>query len=188
MGPKMYIAANELLGLWKVGPPSICNYDSTVFLPNTTCGQTVPDNALYCPSDACMILDIQLLNRLDAQFGSFASVAIIAHEWGHYNQHYLGMLEYGPSKMIELHADCQAGIFAATQAYKGQLTVGEAYGSYMAFCNFGDPYVSPWFAPTHGTCEERATAFQHGFNYGSQYLEGLCDNNPLETMQMICAF
>jgi predicted metalloprotease len=79
----------------------------------TNCGRVRPvPNAFYCPGDRTIYLVPQFLLDEQNQFGDYAPVAILAHEWGHHVQVLAGVSGQ-PGKAHELQADCLMGAFTA---------------------------------------------------------------------------
>lgn len=182
-----FFVAGELVTFWGTSPSLICNYDGNAG-GQGPCGPLAPGNAFYCGADDSISTDFNFLNQQFFAFGDFAPVTILAHEWGHLNQHDLGLLQGSSNKALELHADCQAGIFAAYEADIGNLSAGDVEEAFGSLCAAGDPATSPWFQPgAHGTCEERLSAFQFGFSGAQQQLSSLCSGrDQLSTMRSIC--
>jgi uncharacterized protein len=83
----------------------------------------------YCPQDKLVYIDLTFYQELTDQFGAkgeFAQPYVLAHEYGHHVQDLLGTLpkvdsaeQRDPgqanrySVMLELQADCYAGVWAA---------------------------------------------------------------------------
>ncbi len=116
-----------------------------------------------------------------ATHGDFAVVTVLAHEWGHVNQKALEMREDGATTGLELHADCQAGAFAAAEQAVGNLDSGDLTESFSSLCAAADPTD----AGAHGTCEERSAAFSHGYRGAIAQLPNVCGSDPLAAMQTI---
>jgi hypothetical protein len=180
------LVANELSTIWGTEPTLICAY-----LPSEgragPCGEALADNAFYCPADNAIGWDIEFLDAESARSGEFAPVAIEAHEWGHRNQELLGLFNAGRSTFQnEQHADCQAGVFAAVEAARGLLQMGDVMSAFNSLCAISG--TSGWFDPTsHGSCDERVAAFQRGYLGGGERLSELCSPARLQTMASICA-
>lgn len=159
--------SSRLYSFWGTQPTFICPYysiDATTVGVTTACGRVPPNNAVYCPLDRSISYDIDYLNYFAATTGPFSAVAFYAHEWGHLNQHVVGVIGSMSTKPIELHADCQMGIFMAHEELDGLLTGMDVMGTFDRFCAIGDPVVSPWFTPgAHGTCCERREAVRRGY-------------------------
>jgi uncharacterized protein len=110
--------------------------------------------------------------------GDFAVAYIVAHEYGHQIQDELGLFEqYGdqvPTMAFELQADCYAGTWANSADTAGKLDDGDVQEALDAALAVGDfDQANPGH---HGTPEQRADAWNHGFESGepsacNQYLE-----------------
>ncbi|MFW5450286.1 MAG: neutral zinc metallopeptidase [Methylophagaceae bacterium] len=146
----------------------------------------------YCPGDNKVYIDLgfyqQLKNNHDAP-GDFAQAYVIAHEVGHHVQNLLGTsgqvhrAQQSMSKekgnqlsvMLELQADCYAGLWAHhTEKAKQILEQGDIEEALTAASAIGDDrlqkqargYASPE-SFTHGTSEQRVRWFKNGFNTGT---------------------
>ena len=93
---------------------------------------------------------------------------IVAHEYGHQIQHELGLFEqYGnqvPTAAFELQADCYAGTWAHSAGQNNQLEEGDVQEAIDAALAVGDFDASN--PGHHGTPEQRATAWNTGFESG----------------------
>src|SRR4051794_21892565 len=59
---------------------------------STGCGVITPEpNAFYCPPDRTIYLVPQFLHDQELQFGDYAPIAVLSHEWGHHIQNLLGI-------------------------------------------------------------------------------------------------
>lgn len=184
--PVYQFVADRLSTFWQTGPSQICNYDSRLG-GFGACGPLLPNNAFYCSLDDMIASDMLFFADQAGRFGDFAPVAILAHEWGHLNQQRLGQLNGPTTKVQELHADCQAGVFAAFEEDAGNLQMGDVDEAFASLCSAGDPVAAPWFQPgAHGTCSERHEAFSHGLDTARAILDRLCTGDRLATMRAIC--
>jgi hypothetical protein len=178
--------ASELLAFWLTEPSLICSYDP--FLGGSgPCGPLSPNNAFYCSLDNSVAWDFNFMNQQYSVYGDFAPATIVAHEWGHRNQALAGLLG-DPSRSTyqnEQHADCQAGVFAAYAEARGDLEPGDLVEVFNSLCAAGG--TSGWFDPTsHGTCRERVSNYQWGYQQGQQRLGELCGPSPVEVGLEIC--
>ena len=100
--------------------------------------------------------------------GDFAVAYIVAHEYGHQIQDELGLFErYGgqvPTAAFELQADCYAGTWANRAAEENRLEEGDAQEALDAALAVGD--FDAGNPSHHGTPEQRAEAWQRGFEAG----------------------
>ena len=97
--------------------------------------------------------------------GDFAVAYIVAHEYGHQVQDELGLFERGiPTKPLELQADCYAGAWAKSADEANRLDPGDVDEALEAALAVGDFNESD--PGHHGTPEERANAWQTGFESG----------------------
>ena len=132
-----------------------------------------PPNAFYIPAFDSVFIDLRLLRELTADFGEYAAVAVLAHEWGHFIQDQLNRLsEARPLRRIELEADCFTGSFTQYLNNTGQLRDGEFESARALFYSIGDDIIAP-DAPynrpgAHGTAMERQNAFVLGFDTSAQ--------------------
>jgi uncharacterized protein len=150
--------------------------------------------AAYCPGDdtiyisqkfATDILDGALDQALPGSsqgygrtMGDFAVAYIVAHEYGHQVQDELGLFDkYGgqvPTMAFELQADCYAGTWANSAGRNNELEDGDVQEAIDAALAVGDfDAENPGH---HGTPEQRADAWQTGFEAGdpaacNRYLE-----------------
>jgi len=145
----------------------------------------------YCPGDANVYLDLDFLRALHDRFGApgdFAQAYVIAHEVGHHIQNLLGILDEvhqaqrgAPaaeanrlSVMLELQADCLAGVWAMhAERMKQILEPGDIEEALGAASAVGDDTLQRAaqgrVAPdsfTHGTSAQRQHWFRQGFQEG----------------------
>jgi hypothetical protein len=146
-------------------------------LPDTACTPRTRlsdwlQNSRYCPDDLTIAYDESWLRDFATRFGSFAPIAILAHEWGHHAQTFMGI--QGSSMAIELQADCFAGIYLArTQLPLGflggtEFDAGKVQAATEAFFDIGyrDYSASKWFQAGYGSSEQRLLALSTGFISG----------------------
>jgi predicted metalloprotease len=140
--------------------------------------------AAYCPGDdtiyisqkfATDIYDGALDQALPGSsqgyggtMGDFAVAYIVAHEYGHQVQDELGLFDkYGgqvPTMAFELQADCYAGTWANSAGQRDRLEDGDVQEAIDAALAVGDfDADNPGH---HGTPEQRAVAWQTGFEAG----------------------
>jgi uncharacterized protein len=110
--------------------------------------------------------------------GDFAVAYIVAHEYGHQVQDELGLFDkYGgqvPAMNFELQADCYAGTWANSAGQRNELDDGDVQEAIDAALAVGD--FQSENPAHHGTPEQRADAWQTGFQSGdpatcNSYLE-----------------
>ena len=150
----------------------------------------------YCPGDRKVYLDLGFFDELSQRFGApgdFAQAYVLAHEIGHHVQNLLGtdarvrqLQRADPSSanadsvMLELQADCYAGVWGHDAAQQGraakgevELDPGDADQALRAAAAIGDDrlqqlgtgHVMPETF-THGTSAQRVTWFKRGFTSG----------------------
>jgi uncharacterized protein len=145
----------------------------------------------YCPMDEKVYIDLSFYRELHDRFGApgdFAQAYVIAHEVGHHVQHLLGIAEQVQSLrqqvseteanelsvMMELQADCLAGIWAHhTERAEPILEQGDIEEGLNAAAAIGDDrlqqqaqgYVVP-DAFTHGSSGQRVRWFRQGLDSG----------------------
>jgi hypothetical protein len=188
IGPYAELYTTELAALWQTQPTYLCGYAAPV--GETACGPIVANNAFYCTRDGGILWHHDFLRAQYVNHGQFAPAVILAHEWGHMNQHANGLwgdVSGRTRKQNEQHADCQAGIFiAAHQAAWGAFDVGPIYEGFSSLCAAASPDWRWWDPRSHGTCLERAAAFSYGYQQGLAYLTSLA-LAPQPTMLAICS-
>jgi uncharacterized protein len=145
----------------------------------------------YCPADEKVYIDLSFYRELRDRFGApgdFAQAYVIAHEVGHHVQNLLGIAEQvqgvrqqvgeteanSLSVMMELQADCLAGIWAHHTERAAQiLEQGDVQEGLDAAAAIGDDrlqrqtqgYVVP-DAFTHGSSAQRVRWFREGLDSG----------------------
>lgn len=161
---------------------------------NSACGYaSAASGPFYCPRDEKVYLDLGFFDELRTRFqapGDFAQAYVIAHEVGHHVQKQLGIsdqiqgLQQRVSKlqanqlsiMLELQADCFAGVWAnQSQRTQRNLTLepGDLQEGLRAASSVGDDYIQMttrgYVVPesfNHGTSEQRVRWFTKGLKTG----------------------
>lgn len=158
----------------------------------TACGYgSAAAGPFYCPGDRKVYLDTSFFNELSQRFGApgdFAAAYVIAHEVGHHVQTVTGISDQvrqaqsGSREeeqnqlqvMMELQADCYAGIWAKhADKYSGLLDDGDIEEGLRAATAIGDDTlqknagrrVTPE-SFTHGSSEQRVRWFTAGYRSG----------------------
>jgi hypothetical protein len=146
----------------------------------------------YCPSDRKVYLDMSFYDELSQRFGApgdFAEAYVIAHEVGHHVQNLLGTaqkvhdLQQRASQkeanrlsvMMELQADCYAGVWAKNAAQSRQLLeAGDVEEGLNAASAIGDDRLQKEAqgrvvpdAFTHGSSQQRVEWFRRGVESGT---------------------
>lgn len=151
-------------------------------------GAQASTGPFYCPADRRAYLDTAFFAYMAQNLGAggdFAAAYVIAHEVAHHIQNELGILSEANriraassqtrsneiSVMIELQADCFAGVWASR--LDGLLEPGDLDEALNAAERIGDDYlqaragraVNP-HTFTHGTSAQRQRWFTTGYNSG----------------------
>ena len=159
---------------------------------NSACGfAQAAMGPFYCPGDNKLYIDLTFYQDLKKQMhapGDFAQAYVIAHEVGHHVQKLLGIsdkmqamrrqvskTEYNRlSVMLELQADCFAGVWAHNADRSRQVVEpGDIEEALNAASQIGDDrlqqqsrgYVTP-DSFTHGSSAQRVRWFQRGYQSG----------------------
>ncbi|MFO1047613.1 MAG: neutral zinc metallopeptidase [Geminicoccaceae bacterium] len=169
--------------------PTLVLFDGAV---QSACGMAgAATGPFYCPADQKVYLDTSFFRELSQKFGApgdFAAAYVIAHEVGHHVQTLLGISRQVSdmrqrsdeatsnrlSVMMELQADCFAGVWARQlHDSQGVLEKGDVEEGLQAASAVGDDriqratrgYVVP-DAFTHGSSEQRMQWFRQGLQSG----------------------
>ncbi len=139
----------------------------------------------YCPADQKVYLDLEFFDQLATRFGApgeFAQAYVIAHEIGHHVQHLTGierqvrqLQQSRPgqanalSVLMELQADCFAGLWGHSTARRNLLEPGEVEDGLRAAASIGDDAIqrqtSGRVRPesfTHGSAAQRVEWLRRG--------------------------
>ena len=171
-------------------PPKLVLYRDSM---PTACGSgSAAAGPFYCPLDRKVYLDLGFFQQLSEEFqapGQFAQAYVLAHEVGHHVQNLLGIADKVRaaqqraseaqanqlSVMLELQADCFAGVWAKNaDETKHFLEAGDIESALRAAAAVGDDtmqrraqgYVVPE-SFTHGSAAERVKWFNRGLTGGT---------------------
>ncbi len=168
--------------------PNLVLYTDVV---QSACGvMQATTGPFYCPDDQKVYIDLGFMNDLKRMgvSGDFAMAYVISHEVGHHVQHLMGMdqqvrdLQARVSQtdanqlsvLMELQADCYAGVWANHAATQRQLLdESDVEEGHNAAASVGDDRLMAMAgrrvqpeAFTHGTSEQRAQWFRTGLSKG----------------------
>lgn len=168
--------------------PILVLYDNHT---TSACGQAQSAvGPFYCPGDQKLYLDFSFFDELKRKFnapGQFAQAYVVAHEVGHHVQNLLGTMDKVNalqqrvseaqsnqlSVMLELQADCYAGVWAHDAQQAGRLQVGDIQEALRAASAVGDDNIQKetqgYVVPdsfTHGSSQQRVSWFTRGFQSG----------------------
>ena len=139
----------------------------------------------YCPADQTIYIDTAFYDQLDRQLGAgpgdFARYYVIAHEYGHHVQTISGLADQIRSAqsqnprqanqlqvMMELHADCYAGVWAGKN--RNAIEPGDFEEGMTAASAIGDDKLTGGRVSsenfTHGTSAQRMQALRLGLESG----------------------
>ncbi len=144
----------------------------------------------YCPEDEKVYIDLGFYRELRDRFGApgdFAQAYVIAHEIGHHVQKVLGlsdrvreMQERRPSVanqlsvLLELQADCFAGVWAHSTQQRDILEKGDVEEGIGAAAAVGDDRIQKQAGArvnpetwTHGSSAQRVEWFRRGMERGT---------------------
>jgi predicted metalloprotease len=143
----------------------------------------------YCPADEKVYIDLSFYEELRRQFGAtgdFAQAYVLAHEIGHHVQNITGIerqvrqlqqarpgAQNELSVLMELQADCFAGLWGHSTAQRDILEAGDVEEGLNAAAAIGDDriqrmqagHVNP-DAFTHGSSVQRVEWFRRGLESG----------------------
>jgi len=159
---------------------------------NSACGMaSTASGPFYCPPNQKVYLDMRFFQKIEATAGAnadFARAYAIAHEVGHHIQNQLGIASQvkqaqaqssksrsnALSVLLELQADCFAGIWGHHTARRGLIGERDVEGAMNAAAQIGDDYIQRrsqgYVVPesfTHGSSKERVRWFNKGLQSGS---------------------
>jgi predicted metalloprotease len=163
-----------------------------LFRNGTRSGCGVAQSAMgpfYCPADQSAYIDLAFYDQLSGRFGApgdFAQAYVIAHEFGHHVQNVLGISDEVRSAqqsnprnanqlsvLLELQADCFAGVWGHSAAQRNHLEPGDIEEGLGAAAAVGDDNIQQqsggfvnqesW---THGSAQQRSQWFRRGFESG----------------------
>jgi hypothetical protein len=143
----------------------------------------------YCPADEKVYIDLSFwdeLRRLGGGTAEFAQAYVVAHELGHHVQNILGIDQQmrqlqarNPgaknqlSVMLELQADCFAGVWGHSAAGRGIIHQEDVNAGLRAAAAVGDDHIQKMsrgaVSPesfTHGSSEQRQSWFMRGLKSG----------------------
>ncbi len=169
-------------------PPKLVLFTDMV---QSACGfNEAASGPFYCPLDQKVYIDLSFFNELSRMGapGDFAQAYVIGHEVGHHVQNLLGvadrvrqMQQQGGqaegnalSVMMELQADCYAGVWAHHANQQRQmLEPGDVEEGLQAAASIGDDRLMRMSGRavqpesfTHGTSEQRAQWLRTGLSTG----------------------
>jgi len=173
----------------KYPPPTMVLFNQ---LTPTACGTgEAAMGPFYCPLDKKVYLDLSFFQELDQKFGApgdFAQAYVIAHEVGHHVQNLTGTAQKVQqaqqrarskaeanqySVMLELQADCYAGVWARDAAPRLKITQQDIEEGMRAATAIGDDRLQRATqgrivpdAFTHGSSEQRVRWLMAGMNSG----------------------
>jgi predicted metalloprotease len=150
----------------------------------------------YCPPDTTVYIDLSFYQDMKNKLGGggdFAQGYVIAHEVGHHVQNLLGISKKAqeqqrrlPAKeanslsvMVELQADCFAGVWGHAMKQENILEAGDVESALRTAEAIGDDRLQKQSTGrvvpdsfTHGTSRQRFMWFKRGFDSGNP---AVCD-------------
>ena len=163
---------------------------------NTGCGTgSVGMGPFYCPADETMYIDTSFydqLGRMSGNRGDFARLYVVAHEYAHHVQTITGLSDQIRSEqsrnrgaanqlqvLMELHADCYAGVWAGRN--RDRIEPGDFEEGMAAAAAIGDDTLTQGRVSsenfTHGTSRQRMAALRLGMETGDDVA---CDREILQ--------
>ncbi len=165
------------LVLFRGATPSACGMGESAMGP------------FYCPADQKVYLDLEFFAQLDRRFGApgdFAQQYVLAHEIGHHVQNLLGidrqvraLQQRSPSQanqlsvLMELQADCLAGVWGHSTAQRNIMERGDAEEGLRAAAAIGDDAIQQQTSGrvrpesfTHGSAAQRVQWLRRGLETG----------------------
>jgi hypothetical protein len=138
----------------------------------------VAGNALYCPKNDQILLDVSGFTRqLLREHGPLAVTMILAHEYGHAIQQRADAEL--PAVHAELQADCFAGAFATSAVPDNEDPSTVLAQPLLALSALADPAGSnPGRRAAHGSGFDRVAAFLGGLDHGVRYCGRYPKNAP----------
>lgn len=174
---------------WQYREPKLVLYSGSV---KSACGFAQSAvGPFYCPADQKVYIDLSFYEDLKRRHnapGDFAQAYVVAHEVGHHVQNLLGISDQVQQRkrqvskteanqlsvMLELQADCFAGVWAnRTEQSQQILEQGDVEEALNAASQIGDDrlqrqaqgYVVP-DSFTHGSSKQRMEWFARGLQTG----------------------
>jgi len=173
--------------------PTLVFYSGRV---NSACGgATSAVGPFYCPGDEGIYIDTSFYDTLQRQLGAggdFARYYVMAHEYAHHLQTITGISgqirsaqQQNPrqanqlSVMMELHADCYAGVWAGRN--RNLIEPGDLEEGMRAAAAIGDDALTGGRVSsenfTHGTSQQRMAALRLGMQSAD---DNQCDAQILQ--------
>lgn len=168
------------LVLYRDGTSTACGVGQSVMGP------------FYCPADQKIYLDLSFYDDMRSKMragGDFAFAYVIAHEVGHHIQNQLGISQQTQqaqrnarskaeankiSVMVELQADCFAGVWGHQIQKEGRLDEGDVEEAFVAAQAVGDDRLQQQSTGriipdsfTHGSSKQRLEWFRKGLYSGN---------------------
>ncbi|APE28543.1 neutral zinc metallopeptidase [Aurantiacibacter gangjinensis] len=152
---------------------------------NTGCGAASTGmGPFYCPADETIYIDTGFydqLGRMAGNGGDFARLYVVAHEYAHHIQYITGLSgqirsaqQQNPRRanqlnvIMELHADCYAGVWAGRN--RNLIERGDFEEGMAAAAAIGDDTITGGRVSqesfTHGTSQQRMEALRLGMETG----------------------